>query len=245
MQRFFTVLILTCLMLTFFVSHAAHSDLEDDDLAIAERNEITYKDRGDTAYDAVRNANFLYLLAKAEYDKNAAKIERGVAVTASKLMAATVSMYVTGGLTAPVAVGVLVDALGLAGDIHASASLLDAFEAAISHKQSAITSFESAKTTYNTKYDALIEVLATHLGWTKSNVYSYISDDENRDSGLIHKNSPSRGKNGWWEKRHGTIMINPFPSILAKVSVQIRSSHQHLRKHRIAQNVVLLKVFLS
>ena len=91
MQRIFTILTLTCLILTFFVWDAAHADWNGE-VDTAEQNEATAKRDADIQYDVMRNAASLYSMAKSEYEKNEAKIERGVRVTAAKLLAATVSM---------------------------------------------------------------------------------------------------------------------------------------------------------
>lgn len=76
MQRFFTVLTMICLMLTFFVSHVAYAD-PNGDVDVAEKNEESDKRDGNTAYNHFQNANTFYLLAKSEYEANAAKIARG------------------------------------------------------------------------------------------------------------------------------------------------------------------------
>lgn len=185
MQRFFTVLTMPCLMLTFFVLRAAHADDPNGDVEVARDNEQSGLRDGNTAYENLQNAHIFYILAKAEYEANEAKIKKGAVVTAAKLLAETTTIVLSGGaLSPPVAVSSLVDLLGLAEDIVASTHLLVAYEAAILKKQSAIQSFESAKTEYNNTYDTLITVLATHTGWDSAQeVFDYIAIDENRKRG--------------------------------------------------------------
>lgn len=81
----------------------------------------------------------------------------------------------------------LVEALDLQDAINDQTPLISAFETAISEKQSAIDSFESAKTDYNNKYKALIDELATHTGWTSSEILMYIAIDANREKGIEHR----------------------------------------------------------
>ena len=56
MQRFFTVLIMACLMLTFFVLHAAHADDPNGEVEIARDNEVSDLHVGNTAYENLQNA---------------------------------------------------------------------------------------------------------------------------------------------------------------------------------------------
>lgn len=101
MQRFCTVLTMICLMLMFFVSHAAYADDPNGDVEVAKSNEASALRKGNSAYDHFQNANTFYLLAKAEYEANAKKIERGEKVTVAKLLAATGAVIISGGVTSP------------------------------------------------------------------------------------------------------------------------------------------------
>ncbi|MDE0637524.1 MAG: hypothetical protein OXI43_16935 [Candidatus Poribacteria bacterium] len=188
MQKFFTVLTLTFLMLTFFVWDAAHADWNGD-VDVAKLNESTAKRKADTQYDVVRNAASLYSTAKSEYEENEAKIERGTTVTAAKLLAATVSVYVSGTLSAPVAVSTLVEMLDLSEAIQDSTSLLSAYETAISSKFNEIEEFEILSIAYTNTYDIYIGVLAGHTGWTESYLSTYIENEYNRSQGIKHKGS--------------------------------------------------------
>ena len=212
MQRFFTALTLTCLMLTFFVSDAAHT-MWNGDVDIAEKNITTDKDDADTQYDVMQNANILYLLAKSEYEANEAKIERGANVTTAKLMAATVSVYVSGTLSAPVAVSSLVSMLDLSASIDASTSLLDAYETAISKKYNEVEQFEILSMAYNNTYDIYIGVLAGHIGRPKSYLSTYIKNEYNRRQGIRHKDSTTPSdKHGIEGRKDWGNYDNSFPS---------------------------------
>lgn len=233
MQRLFTFLTLTFLILPFFVSGTAYAN-ENGDVDVAKANEVTDKDRADSEYITLLNANILYLMAQSEYEANKSKIERGVGVTASKLLAETVSVYVSGGITTPAVVSSLVDVLDLAESINASTSLLDAYDAAISKKQGAMSSFESAKTTYNKTYDTYIGVLAGHTGWTSSEVFMYISNDANRRKGIQHKNNESDGKHGVRGRKGWNKYDKSLPSFDCKgpCSVTFTLPSEALKKHK-------------
>ncbi len=212
MQRIFTVLTLTCLTLTFFVSYAAYADFNGD-VDVAEKNITTDKDDADTQYNVMQNANILYLLAKSEYEANETKIKRGKNVTAVKLLAATVSVYVSGTLTAPVAVSTLVDMLDLSASIDDSTTLLDAYETAISRKYNEVEQFDILSIAYNITYDIYIEVLAEHTGWTESYLSTYIENEYNRRQGIQHNGSTTPSdKHGIEGKKEWGEYDDTFPS---------------------------------
>ncbi len=143
------------------------------------------------------------------------KIERGEKVTIAKLLAATSAIIISGGVKSPpVVVSALVDVLNLSDAINDQTLLISAFETAISTKQSAIDSFESAKTDYNNKYDTLVQLLATHTGWTLSDLIEYIAIDANREKGIEHKQYS--GKHGLEAKKEWAEYDKSFAEYACK-----------------------------
>lgn len=178
MKRRLTGIILLLGLLTVLTFNVAHADWNGG-LNVAEAARDNTKDHADTGYDEMQNANALYSKAKSEYDANRAAINRGVLVTSAKLLAASVTVYMSGGVTATVAVSTLVDMLNLSEAIKSSTSLESAYESAIGAKSSYLRGFEADVSTYNSKYDAYISTLATHTGWTSQQVVNMIGDGSN------------------------------------------------------------------
>jgi hypothetical protein len=216
MQRIFTVLTLTCLILTFFVWNAAHAD-PNGDVDVKEKNGTTAKGKADTQYFVMLNTNILYGEAKSEYEENESRIKRGRIVTSAKLVAATVSVYVSGTLSAPVAVSFLIDMLDLSAAIDASTPLLSAYETSISSRFNEIEQFEILSTAYTNTYNIYIGVLAGHTGWTESYLFTYIANEYNRSLGIQHKDSSPSDKHGIEGKFKWAKYDKTFPHILAKV----------------------------
>ncbi len=178
-----TLLLGLLAVLTFNVAHADPNGL----LEVAEAARKNKKDLADTAYNEMQNANALYSKAGSEYGANQSKINRGVVVTSAKLLAASVTVYMSGGVTATIAVSSLLGMLDLGEAIKDSTSLESAYESAIGAKSSYLNAFESAVSTYNRKYDAYISTLATHTGWTSQQVLNLIGDGSN--PAVYHKGS--------------------------------------------------------
>lgn len=128
MQRIFTVLTLICIILTVFAWNTAYAGWNGY-VDTKEKNITTDKDKAETQYDVMQYANGLYDTAKEKYEANEAEIERGVRVTAAKMLAETVNVVVSQGITVPVTVGAIVDLLNLSDTINNSTSLLSAYEA--------------------------------------------------------------------------------------------------------------------
>ncbi len=212
MQRIFTVLTLTCLMLTFFVSDTAHA-MPNGDVDVAEKNEASDKRKANTQYFIMLNTNILYGKAKSEYEANEASIERGRIVTSAKLVAATVSFYVSGTLSAPVVLSTLISALDLSESIDASTPLLSAYETTISRRFDEIDEFEILSIAYTNTYDTYIGVLAGHTGWTESYLSTYITNEYNRSKGIRHNGSitPS-DKHGIVAKKEWGAYDKTFPA---------------------------------
>lgn len=136
-------LVLLISLLTVFMFTTAHAHDPDGDVDLAEKAELNTKRKADTALRWLDNANALYSKAASEYAANQAKINRGVVVTSATLLAASVTVKMTGGVTATVAVSALVEILELKDAIVKSTSLESAYETAIEEKVDRVGTFES------------------------------------------------------------------------------------------------------
>lgn len=202
--RCVVLILLLCLLTVFMFNVAYAGDVSQGPVSIAKAAEENTKRRADTAYDEMRNANILYSAAKSEYDKNQAKINRGAVVTSATLLAATFSVYMSGTLTAPIAVSALVQMLDLGDAIKDSTHLESAYETAIGEKVSRIGTFEFKVGDYNTAYNNYILALAMHTGWTSEEVLAMIGDG--KDPEVTHKDSVTSSDS------HGGYIQNTWAS---------------------------------